>query len=304
MKTRAPMRRLLREPLVHFLLIGGVLFLVFGWRGGSAPSPGGASGSPAAQIVVTHADIAQMVEQYEKTWQRPPTEEERKGLIEDFVRSEIYYREAVAIGLDRDDPVLRRRLRQKMEFIFEDISSLQEPTDAELRAFAARHREKYLSERQLAFRQVYVDTTARGGRAEADARQMLARLAAGADPDSVGDPTMLAPEVPLTPLWEIARQFGDEFAGHLRELPPGRWAGPIRSGFGLHLVRMTRTAGGEERELREIREAVKQDWIVERQREVKDAAYAKLRERYSVIVESPSAAAPGISASSSGGATR
>jgi hypothetical protein len=298
------MTRLLREPLVHFLLIGGGLFLLFGWRGGPVPSPGGPAGSPPAQIVVTQADVAQMVEQYEKTWQRPPTEEERKGLVEDFVRSEIYYREAAAIGLDRDDPVLRRRLRQKMEFIFEDISSLVEPTDAELRAFVARNREKYLSERQLAFRQVYVDTTARGARAEADARQMLARLAAGANPDSVGDATMLAPEVPLTPLWEIARQFGDEFAGNLRELAPGTWAGPIRSGFGLHLVLVSRSAGGEERDLQQIREIVKQDWIVERQREVKDAAYAKLRERYSVIVESPSAAAPGIPASSSGGATR
>ena len=298
------MRRLLKEPLVHFLLIGGGLFLVFGWRGGSAPSPAGPAGSPPAQIVVTHADIAQMVEQYEKTWQRPPTEEERKALIEDFVRSEIYYREAVAIGLDRDDPMLRRRLRQKMEFIFEDISSLAEPTDAELRAFLARHREKYLSERQLAFRQVYVDTTARGARAEADARQMLARLGAGADPDSVGDPTMLASKVALTPLWEIARQFGDEFAGNLRDLAPGKWAGPIRSGFGLHLVLVSGSAGGEERELQEIRDAVKQDWIVERQQEVKDAAYARLRERYSVIVESPRAGAPGMSAASSGTATR
>src|SRR5512139_3819284 len=142
---------LLKEPLVHFLLIGAALFLLYGWRGNSASVSGGQVGTPAAQIVVTRDALNQMNNLFAKTWQRPPTEEEQQGLIEDFVRNEIYYREAIAIGLDRDDEVLKRRLRQKMEFIYEDITSYAEPTNQDLTAFMQTHREKYLTEPHLSF---------------------------------------------------------------------------------------------------------------------------------------------------------
>ncbi len=293
-------RRVLSEPLLHFLLIGGVLFLLFGWRGGSSPSPTGQAGTPALQIVVTSSDVDHLNTQFARTWQRPPSDEETRALVEDFVRNEIYCREAIAIGLDRDDPVLRRQLRQKMEFIYEDITSWAEPTDEELRAYMEKHREAYLSDPQVAFRQVYVDATKRGGGAESEARRVLARLAAGADPDSVGDRTLLEAEAPLTPVREIGMQFGDEFARRLVGLTPGRWAGPIRSGYGLHMVRISRSVGPRLRDLREVREAVKRDWTAERQRQVKDAAYAKLRERYTVTVEKPTAAT--VSVATNGGA--
>ena len=294
---------LLKEPLLHFLLIGAALFLLYGWRGNSASVPGGQAGTPTAQIVVTRDALDQMNNLFAKTWQRPPTEEEQKGLIEDFVRNEIYYREAIAIGLDRDDEVLRRRLRQKMEFIYEDITSWAEPTDEDLKAFMKKHREKYLTDPQIAFRQVYVNTDKRGTNAESDARQVLAQLTAGADPDSVGDPTLLEPEVRLSPLWDIRKQFGDEFGRSLLELKPGRWAGPIRSGFGLHLVFVRERAGGRLPDLNEVRETVKRDWTAERQKELKDAAYAKIRERYTVTVERPKAVAAPLAAAASTGAT-
>ena len=117
------MKKFFIEPLIQFLLIGAGLFLLFGWRSGPASLPSGQAGTPATQIVVTRDNIDQMKSLFAKTWQRPPTEEEQKGLVEDLVRNEIYYREAIAIGLDRDDEVLKRRLRQKMEFIYEDITS-------------------------------------------------------------------------------------------------------------------------------------------------------------------------------------
>ena len=183
--------KLFKEPLLHFLLIGAALFLVYGWRSNSASVPGGQAGTPTAQIVVTRDALDQMNSLFAKTWQRQPTEEEQKRLIEDFVRNEIYYREAIAIGLDRDDEVLKRRLRQKMEFIYEDITSWAEPTDEDLKAFMKKHPEKYLTDPQIAFRQVYISAYKRGTSAESDARQVLAQLTAGADPDSVGDPTML-----------------------------------------------------------------------------------------------------------------
>jgi hypothetical protein len=288
---RPEIKILIKEPLLHFLLIGVVLFLIFGWRSIPASGPVGQAGTIAAQIMVSQADMDQMNQLFTKTWQRPPTAEEQKVLVEDFVRNEIYYREAVAIGLDRDDEVLKRRLRQRMEFIFEDISSWAEPTDEDLKAFMKKHQEKYLADPQIAFRQVYISSYKRGKSAETDARQILARLNAGTDPDSVGDTTMLEPEVRLSPLWDIRKQFGDDFSKSLLELKPGRWAGPIRSGYGLHLIFVKERRGGRLLDLSEARETAKRDWMVERQKELKDAAYAKIRERYTVTVERSKTAA-------------
>ena len=282
-------RRLLREPLLHFFLIGAALFLLFGWRSNSVSLPEGQTGTPTAQIVVSRDALDQMNNLFAKTWQRPPTEEEQKKLIEDFVRNEIYYREAIAIGLDRDDEVLKRRLRQKMEFIYEDITSWVEPTDADLKTYMKKHREMYLTDPQMSFRQVYINTNNRGTSAESDARQVLAQLTGGADPDSVGDRTLLEPEVPLSPLWDIRKQFGDEFSNSLLEIKPGRWEGPIRSGFGLHVVFVRESVSGRLPDLNEAREMVKRDWVFERQKELKDAAYAKIMERYTVTVERPTA---------------
>jgi hypothetical protein len=289
MKNSKRIMNLLKEPLLHFLLIGAALFLLYGWRGNSSSMPGGLAGTPTEQILVTRDALDQMNNLFAKTWQRPPTEEEQTGLMEDIVRNEIYYREAIAMGLDRDDEVLRRRLRLKMEFILEDIMSLAEPTDEDLRAFMKKHREKYLTDPQVSFRQVYINTNKRGKSAESDARQVMAQLTAGDDPDSVGDPTMLEAEVRLSPLWDIKKQFGDEFGKNLLELKPGKWAGPIRSGFGLHLVFVREHLGERLPDLKEVREAVKRDWMVDRQKELKDTAYAKIRDRYTVTVEKPKA---------------
>jgi len=278
-------KKLVREPLTHFLLIGAGLFLLFGWRSGPASLPAGQSGQQSAKIVVAQGDIDQMVETFTRTWQRPPTEEEGKALVEDFVRNEIYYREALAIGLDRDDTTIRRRMRQKMEVIFEDITALVEPTDEDLRSFMKKNPEKYLFDPQVSFRHVYINADKRGKNAGADARQILAQLNEGIDPDTVGDPFLLGPEVWLSPLWDISKQFGEPFSRKLLELKPSTWAGPVQSGFGLHLVFVRKRLGGRLPELKEVREMVKRDWTFERQRELKDAAYSKLRERYVVVIE-------------------
>jgi parvulin-like peptidyl-prolyl isomerase len=274
-----------REPLVHFLLIGAGLFLLFGWRSGPASLPAGQNNPQSAKITVTQDDIDQTTATFTKTWQRPPTEEEAKGLVEDLVRNEIYYREALAIGLDRDDGVIRRRMRQKMEFILEDITAQVDPTDEDLRAFMKKHPDSYLVDPHISFLQVYVNTARRGKNAGTDALEILAKLNAGADPDSVGDPFLLASEVPLSPLWDISKQFGEPFSRKLLALKPAAWSGPIQSGFGLHLVFVRKHVGGQMAELKEVRETVRRDWMAERQKELKDAAYAKLRERYVVIVE-------------------
>jgi parvulin-like peptidyl-prolyl isomerase len=245
----------------------------------------GQTGPPSAKIIVTQDDIDQTIATFTKTWQRPPTEEEANGLVEDLVRNEIYYREAMAIGLDRDDSVIRRRMRQKMEFILEDITAQTEPTEEELLTYMKKHPDSYLVDPQIAFRHVYVNVDKRGKNAGTDALEILAQLNAGADPEAVGDPILLDAEIKLSPLWDIKKQFGEEFSRNLLELKSGKWEGPVRSGYGLHLVLVTKRVGGRLPELKEVREMVKRDWTFARQKELKDAAYAKLRKRYVVIVE-------------------
>ncbi len=238
-----------------------------------------------------------MKTQFEKTWQRPATAEEEKTFVEELIRNEIFYRESIAIGLDRDDEVLKRRMRQKMEFIYEDISTWAEPSDADLMAFMKKNREKYLTDPIMSFRQVFINANKRGKSAESDGKQVLAQLTAGANPDNMGDPTMLEVEVTRSPLWDIKKQFGDEFGKNLLEQKPGVWTGPVRSGYGLHLVFVKERHERRLPDLNDVRETVKRDWLVEKQKELKDAAYAKIRrERYTVIVEKPKAASAPLSA--------
>jgi len=277
---------ILKEPLLHFLLIGVVLFLIFDWKGTPATLPEGQA-LPEAKIVVTREAISQVVDQFRKTWQRSPSKEETDALVEDLVRSEIYYREAIAMGLDRDDTVMKRRLRQKMEFILEDITTGMEPTDADLTAFMKKYPDRYLVDPQLSFRQVYVNADKRGKNAEADARQILAQLTAGIDPETVGDLFLLEPAIRLYPLWDINKLYGEQFGRSLLGLKPGKWVGPVRSGYGLHLVFVDKRVGGRLPALKEVRETVQRDLLVERQKELKDAAYAKIRGRYAVTVEGP-----------------
>jgi parvulin-like peptidyl-prolyl isomerase len=295
-------KKFFREPLAHFLLIGAGLFLLFGWRSGPASLPAGQAGPPSAKIIVTQDDIDQTIATFTKTWQRPATEEEAKGLVEDLVRNEIYYREALAIGLDRDDGVIRRRMRQKMEFILEDITAQVEPTDEDLRAFMRKHPDSYLVDPEIAFRHVYINAAKRGKNAGTDALEILSKLNAGADPDAVGDPFLLASDVPLSPLWDVSKQFGEPFSRKLLALKPNSWAGPVPSGFGLHLVFVRKRLRGRLAELKDVREMVRRDWMAERQKELKDAAYAKLRERYVVTVEKAKVGTKAASAAVVGGA--
>ena len=168
MKSR--MKALLREPLVHFLLLGGLLFLFFEWRGSGGPT--------SSRIVITPGLVEHLASGFGRTWQRPPTDAELKGLIDDYVKEEIATREAVGMGLDRDDTIIRRRLRQKLEFLVEDAASSAPPTDAELEAWLEKHPQSFRAEPQLAFRQVYVSPERRGASAGQDAVKLLAQLRA------------------------------------------------------------------------------------------------------------------------------
>jgi hypothetical protein len=281
--TPGRVRRLLAEPLLHFFILGAALFGLFGLLGRPF-------GDRRQRIVVTPGQIEHLANTFARTWQRPPASLELDALIDDHIRDEVYAREAMALGLDRDDVVVRRRLRQKMEFLTEEAGATTPPSDDELAAFLAAHAERYRVEPRLAFRQVFLSADRRGERAEADARAALARLA-GAGPDAdvstLGDPLLLPDDVPLSSLSEIARLFGEPFSARLLETEPGRWVGPIESGYGVHVVYVRQREGGRTPALSEVRDAVLRDWEAEQRKAMLEAAYRKLLDHYAVTVERP-----------------
>ena len=282
------MKKFLKDPLLHFLLIGAALFLVFGLIKNPA-------GIEENRIVITSGDIEALQANFARTWQRPPTESEVSGLIEDRVRDEIAYREAVAMGLDQGDSVIRRRLRMKMELIVEDVAGLSPPTDEDLETYLGEYRESFRQQPQVSFMHVYLNSDKRGARVEEDAREILARLSAagiGADPESYGDPSMLPKELPLYYIKDIGRLFGVDFSRQILEVKPGAWTGPVWSSYGLHLVYVRERIEGRDPKLDEVRKEVEREWSALRRKEFKQATYKKLRERYTVTIEETPADTP------------
>jgi hypothetical protein len=275
------MKRLLREPLVHFLLLGGLLFLWFQWKGG-------ASGPGTTRIVVTPGQVRNLASGFTRTWSRPPSEEELKGLIDEYVREEIATREAMALGLDRDDTVIRRRLRQKLEFLQEDAADTAAPTDAQLQAWLEANANTFRTEPRVSFRQVYFSKDKRGPSAETDARSALAKLAkdgTGAMADNLGDATMLPSDFDGAARRDVVKTFGEDFAARIDNAEPGTWTGPIASSYGLHLVRVRSRTPGELPPLAAIRPAVERQYAADRRAQQLAALYERLLSRYTVVIE-------------------
>jgi len=281
--------KLLREPLVHFLLLGAVLFGVFALLGDRGSERTG-------HIVVTPGHLEHLTVSFTRTWQRPPTAPELAGLLEDYIRKEVLYREAVAMGLDRDDTIVCR-LRQKLEFLTEETAEMAVPSEEDLQTFLQQHPDAFRVEPRLAFQHVYLSRGRRGDAANAEARQLLAQLSTGdvaTDTAALGDPFLLPHAFALSSHSEIARLFGDAFATQLQDLEPGRWAGPIESGYGLHLVFVRERVAGRVPALAEVRQAVQREWFAARRKAVNEQFYQRLRARYSVVVEQAQAASDSI----------
>jgi PPIC-type PPIASE domain len=269
----------LREPLLHFLVLGALLFLLFDWRGGGAGSD---------RIVITPGQVDSLVAGFLRTWQRPPTDLELKGLLDDWIREEIATREAMAMGLDRDDTVIRRRLRQKLEFASDDSVDATPPTDAELQAWLDAHPDQFRSEPEVAFRQVYVSQERGQPAAEAQARRLLETLSAAgpsANIDALGDRIMLPSDIERSSRSQIAREFGDGFADAVSALEPGRWSGPIASGYGAHLVFVRERTESRLPSLEEVRPIVEREFTNDRRTRELNAMYERLLGRYRVVIE-------------------
>jgi hypothetical protein len=277
------MKRILKEPLLHFLLLGAGLFLVYTL----VPKTGSAD---AGKIVVTQGQIEHLVTGFAKAWQRPPAPEELAGLIRDQVREEVYCREAKAMGLDKDDTIIRRRLCQKLEFVSNDIAGMAEPTDADLNAYFQAHSDTFRLEPRFTFHHVYLNPDKHRNSLERDATQLLSQLnqaGGGADPSELGDSFLLEHQFTAVPASEVAKQFGERFVSKLSGLSPGQWQGPVESGYGVHLVLLNERTAARLPTLAEVRPAVRREWANARRLEANEKFYQDLLKRYTVTIERP-----------------
>jgi len=277
--------RLLREPLLHFLAIGSLIFLLFAAIDDTRQAPTGV-------IVITPERIDQLAAGFSSVWKRMPTDDELDALIGEFVREEVYYREALALGLDTNDTVVRRRLRQKMEFLTDTGAQLLEPSAGELEAYFAANEGTYRRGPRLAFEQIYLGEAP----PPESISQSLSALQSNpaTDASALGERSLLPAQLGLSPPQAIESVFGKGFFERLAGLPPGKWAGPVNSAYGVHLVRILESLSARMPPLEEVRDAVLGDWRAAKAREIRDQTYAELRKRFGVAVhrgEEPKAAA-------------
>jgi len=287
------MIRLARQPLLHFLVIGVMVGVLYGWRGERSASRAAAPDEP---IRISAGDIRLLEAQWLSRWNRPPTPNELEGLVQMQVREAALYREALSMGLDQDDPVMRRMLVQKLENIARDLVELSlAPTDPELQAYFTANAERYRPPELITFATVFVDPDKRGDRTLDDAAEMLAELQALDDPmrgiETHGDRFMLQSYYPEKTEERIGSLFGREFARSVFELEPGRWHGPVLSGYGTHLVFVDERREFPIPDLAEVKERVTQDWVDEKRGEITEQYFADILAKYEVVIEAEGAAA-------------
>jgi peptidyl-prolyl cis-trans isomerase C len=289
-KTWRETRKWLREPLLHFLVAGALLLTFSNFFGHWA-----ASGASQNRIRVSAAEIQRLRELWTRQWGHSPNPKQMNNLIDDYVREEIFYREALASGLDRDDTIIRRRLVEKMEFLSQEIASTTSPSDSELQKFFERNREKYRVPAQVAFTHIYFSSSKRGPAAEHDAERVLVDLASRpasfAQTPTLGDSFILQYEYPLQTRDQIKDLFGEEFAARVFAFETDRWAGPVRSSYGYHLVRVLQRVSPRLPDLSEVQGEVATEYKNQRLQTESDAYYAKLRQRYRVDVDKAALAA-------------
>jgi len=274
------MRRFLKDPLVHFLLIGASLFVLSAWRGERIR--GGRE-----RIVVTADQVAQVRDAAELLKGRAPTDEELAALIEPTIRDEVLYREALALKLDVNDDEVRRRLVDKMSYLTQDTADPAPSSDAELRRFYDESSARFETPELATFDQVFFSPAERGDSVDAVAKAGLAALRAGRSPDEVGDHTPLRGIYENAPRDQVEVLFGDAVAEALFTMPPGDWTGPFKSDFGLHAVRLRARSARRLPPFDEIRDQVAAEFAADRRRERNEAEYRRMRAHYDVVVEKP-----------------
>jgi hypothetical protein len=279
-------RRILREPLLHFLLIGAAIFGVHAYL---RPAVGGAEAS--RQIALGLDDLNQLALSFQAQWRRLPTPEELSRLVEDRVREEVLYREALALGLDENDSIVKRRMAQKMQFLAEDVASAHEPGEEELKAWYAKNGDGFAIPTRVSFRHAYFSPDRRGPRTREDAAQALGKLAGRPEDSplaaSLADPFMFQDYYGDRTSEQLASEFGPGFAQAVAGLTPGSWQGPIESGYGWHLVFVDSLDPGRTPDFEEVLADVKTAWLSDQKEQAWRKAYDEMRAKYTVLLPAP-----------------
>jgi hypothetical protein len=266
-----------REPIVLFILIGSAFYLLQTLVFRDNPSG-------SKQIIVSSNQLQQLERGFSKTWMRSPTGIELEGLIANHIKNEVFYREALAMGLEENDQVVRNRLRQKLELLMDNMASVNVPSEQMLEAYLLKNADDFKADYEVSFIQVFVNPEVHSD-PELAAMNLLKQLQDGARPEDLGDRTLMGYSFPNYSQTDVGRRFGSDFAVQLIQAEPGGWIGPIYSGVGLHLIKIDQFENGTLPELSEIRISVEREWMVRKKSELKLAAYEKLLEGYDVVIE-------------------
>ena len=278
------MKRFLREPFLHFALLGVLVFAVDAFLRARTAQVGG------GEIVVTQGRVENLAALFARTWQRAPTVGELRGLVDEYVLEEALFREGVALGVDQGDSVIRRRVRQKMDFFVDDIVEAGETPEAELEAWLAEHPDSYAQPARFTFRQVYLNPDRRGEALRSDAERLLAELRStdgSLDSRELGDSSLLEFAYADYRADMIGSSFGQAFAEHVAALPLNEWSGPVESAFGLHLIFVDARTPGRLPALAEVRAEVERDWSFARREEASKLFYKQVMSRYDITIDWP-----------------
>lgn len=270
--------RTLRQPLLHFLVLGALIFAFYDYV---APATVDVDAEPGEDLVVTTLQLDRLNAEFEAIWQRPPTAEEQQKLIDNYIREEVLVREALRLGLDRDDTVLRRRLVQKMDYLAASAARARKPTEDELVAHYDANRESYLRPGRVAFEQIFLGETAD----EMLIGEIRTQLDDGVPAIELGKRTLLPSSLGLSARAKVNGLFGEGVFEKLMELDEGSWEGPIRSGYGYHLVQVTEGQQPEQLSLEEARKFVTEDWSLEKFNQAKEDQHQVLKSQYRITVQ-------------------
>lgn len=274
--------RLLKDPLLHFLVLGAALFAVSAWRGAEDDAPD--------RIVIDELVVERVADAARRLYGREPSRDELEELLEPTIRDEVYYREALALGLDVDDDEVRRRLIEKMQYLTQDLADPEPPSEDELREFFAGNPERFALPAAVTFEQVFFSPQMRGEALERDVEDARRALEAGGDPLETGDRTPLPLRFDAAGRDRIAVLLGEAMADALFSIEPGGWGGPYGSDFGLHLVRVLERRPLTLRSFEEARSDVHALYAAERRAARNEAEYARIRGSYNVVIEWPDGA--------------
>lgn len=278
--------RILHDPISHFFLLGALLFFLYG-----LVAPGSWSVVENDRVVISKDFVETLVQQFEQRNGHSPTPKEAIGLIEEYIREEILFREGMKLGLNQGDSIVRRRIMQKMEFLFRGGSAVRDPTEEDLALYLESHAGSFEIPSRTSFSHIYFSREKRGEQALQDAHAVLDKLGKEGDGtisvSSLGDPFLLQYDFKYKSREDITEIFGSGFSEQIGSLQAGVWSGPVPSIFGFHLVRVTDHKPAELPMLSTLRNKVRRAWIVDQQEKAELETFNRLRNRYEIIVEGP-----------------